>query len=39
MKVRHFSSYAEVIAVAQTRLDAQLSGFFSELLEKVAATS
>ena len=38
LKGRHFSSNAEVIAAAQTRLDGQLSEFFFEWLAKVTAT-
>jgi len=35
LKVRHFSSDAEIIAVSETWLDGQLSEFFFEGLAKV----
>jgi len=35
LKVRHFSSDAEVIAVAETWLDGQLSEFFLSGLQKL----
>ena len=38
MKVRHFSSDAEVIAASETWLDGQTSEFFIEWLAKVRAT-
>ena len=38
MKVRHFSSNAEVIATVKTWLDGQFSEFFFEWLAKVSAT-
>jgi histone-lysine N-methyltransferase SETMAR len=38
LKGRHFSSDAEVIAAAETRLDGQPSDFFFEWLAKVRAT-
>jgi hypothetical protein len=38
LKGRHFSSYAEVIAAAETWLDGQPSDFFFEWLAKVRAT-
>jgi len=38
LKVRHFSSNAEVIAVAENWLDGQPSEFFFEWLAKVIAT-
>jgi len=39
MKVRHFSSDAEVIAAAETWLDGQPSEFFFEWLAKFRAWS
>jgi len=38
LKGRYFSSYAEVIADAETCLDGQSSEFFFECLEKVITT-
>jgi len=38
LKVRHFSSDAEVIAAAETWLDGQFSYFFLEWFAKVTAT-
>ena len=35
LKCRHFSSYAEVIAAAETWLDGKHSNFFSSVLQKL----